>query len=172
MRRTPVSPNHPSNHHSATGTSLTSMGWRTLHLVDVDNLLGDPGCAEGARIRRLFDAYREVSSFRHGDHVVVATGCNARHALAVEIAWPNVCHRRRAGRDGADMALLEESEWAAVAGRFGRVVIGSGDRIFLAAMDRLRAADISVDFVARRRSLATAIAVRAGDCISYLPEPA
>ncbi len=148
------------------------MGWRTLHLVDVDNLLGDPGCCEGDTISNLFHSYRQVSSFNVGDHVVVATGCNARHALAVELAWPNVCHRRRAGADGADLALLEESEWATAAGRFGRVVIGSGDRIFLDAMDRLRAVDIRVDFVARRRSLASAIAVRARDCIRFLPEVA
>src|SRR3954466_10514359 len=114
MRRTLVSPNHASKYHPTRGA---------------DNLLGDPGCVEPARIRTVFDGYRYVSSFDHGDHVVVATGCKAQHALAVEVAWPNGCHRRRAGRDGADMVLLEESEWAATAGRFDRVVIGSGDRI-------------------------------------------
>ncbi len=170
MRRVPVSTHHPSLHRPAASTLLASMGWRTLHLIDVDNLLGDPGCCEGDRIRGLFDAYRLASSFVPGDHVVVATGCNAQHALEVELAWPTVCHRRRSGRDGADMALLEESEWAARAGRFRRVVIGSGDRIFLDAMDRLRAVDITVDFVARRRSLAAAIGVRARDCIRFLPE--
>jgi hypothetical protein len=70
------------------------------------------------------------------------------------------------------MALLEESEWAAASGRFDRVVIGSGDIIFLDAMDRLRAANIAVDFVSRRRSLSTAISVRANGCIRYLPEGA
>ena len=70
------------------------------------------------------------------------------------------------------MALLEESEWAASTGRFSRVVIGSGDRIFLHAMDRLRAADITVDFVSRRRTLAGAIATRARGNTRFLPEAA
>ena len=73
MHRTLVSPNHPSNYRSATDTPDTSIGRRTRHLIDVDNLLGDPGCAEGAPIRGLFDAYRQASSFNHGDQVVVAT---------------------------------------------------------------------------------------------------
>lgn len=160
MRRANVSPNHPSLHRTAA---------RTLHLVDVDNLLGDPECTEVPRISSLFETYRRVSSFVTGDQVVVATGCNARHVLAVEAAWPNVCHRRRKGRDGADMALLEESEWAANSGRFSRVVIGSGDRIFLQAMDRLRAVDIAVDFVSSPRSLASAIAMRARGSVHLLP---
>jgi len=162
MRRITASPNHPSLHRIAAA--------RTLHLIDVDNLLGDPGCTEPQRISKLFETYRNVSSFAEGDQVVVATGCNAHHVLAVEAAWPSVCHRRRAGQDGADMALLEESEWAADTGRFTRVVIGSGDRIFLHAMDRLRAADITVDFVSLRRTLASAIATRALGNIRYLPE--
>jgi len=170
MRRTPISPNHPSNHRPTKGVWPPTFERRTLHLVDIDNLLGDPGCEDGAHIRALFDCYRDLAGFNFGDQVVVATGCNARHALEVELAWPSVCHRRQSGRDGADMALLEESQWAADRGRFTRVVIGSGDRIFLEAMDRLRAVDIAVDFVARRRSLATAIAVRAGGRIQYVPE--
>jgi len=171
MRTNTVSPNHPSRHVPGTRPELAKAGWRTLHLVDVDNLLGDPNCTQPERIDSLFAAYRRASSFAPGDQVVVATGCNARHALTVEMAWPSVCHRRRAGRDGADMALLEESEWAADTGRFSRVVIGSGDRIFLAALDRLRSADIAVDFVSRRNSLSAALALRARGCVRYLPEP-
>ncbi len=162
MRRAPISPQHPSLHRIAAA--------RTLHLIDADNLLADPDCTEDHRIRTMFESYRQVSSFAKGDQVVVATGCNAPHVLAVEGAWPSVCHRRRAGRDGADMALLEESEWAANTGRFARVVIGSGDRIFLDAMDRLRAVDITVDFVSLRRTLAAAIATRANGHINYLPD--
>ena len=120
----------------------------------------------------MFDAYRQASAYTHGDHVVVATGCNSQHALTVELAWPSVCHRRRSGPDGADMALLEESDWAASVGRFRRVVIGSGDRIFLAALDRLRSADITVQVVSRRRSLSSALALRARGSVQFLAEPA
>jgi hypothetical protein len=39
-------------------------------------------------------------------------------------------------------------------------------------MDRLRAADITVDFVSLRRTLASAIATRASGNIRFLPEAA
>lgn len=68
------------------------------------------------------------------------------------------------------MALLDGAEWAANTARFSRVVIGSGGRIFLVAMDRLRAVDITVDFVSLRRALAAAIATRALGNIQFLPE--
>ena len=164
--------NHPSRHVLGQREQLAAAGWRTLHLVDADNLLGDPNCTDATHIGSVFAAYRQASAFAHGDHVVVATGCNGQHALSVELAWPSVCHRRRSGPDGADMALLEESQWAAGVGRFRRVVIGSGDRIFLAALDQLRSADITVDVVSRRRSLSSALALRARGSVQYLPEPA
>jgi hypothetical protein len=147
-----------------------SVGGRTLHLVDVDNLLGDPCTTDVARVDLLFRDYRRISNFVPGDHVVVATGCNAQHVFAVESAWPTVCHRRRAGADGADMALLDEADWAASSMRYDRVVIGSGDRIFLEALDRLRAVDLAVDVVACARSLARAFAVRALGHVHLLPD--
>jgi hypothetical protein len=138
--------------------------------VDVDNLLGDPRTTDERRIDLLFREYRRVADFADGDHVVVATGCNSRHVFAVEAAWPSACHRRRAGADGADMALLDEADWAARSRRYDRVVIGSGDRIFLEALDRLRAVDLGVEVVACARSLARAFAERARGHIHLLPE--
>jgi hypothetical protein len=134
---------------------------RTLHLVDADNLLGDPDTVNRAHIASVFLQYRHASRFRIGDQVVVATGCNGLHVFEVEAAWPGVSHRRRSGADGADLELLEEADWAARSGRFRRVVIGSGDRIFMVAIDVLRSADVVVDVVARPESLATCLALQA-----------
>ena len=111
---------------------------RTLHLVDADNLLGDPNTCDEEFIAATFDAYRKAAGHRPGDHIVVATGTNSRHVYAVENAWPNASHRRRSGTDGADLELLDAAEWAARSGRFDRAVIGSGDRIFMVAFDLLR----------------------------------
>jgi hypothetical protein len=134
---------------------------RTLHLVDADNLLGDPNTVDRERIQSVFVKYRHASGFRVGDQVVVATGCNGRHVFEVEAAWPGVTHRRRSGADGADLELLDAADWAARSGRFGRVVIGSGDRIFMTAVDVLRSADVVVDVVARAESLASCLALQA-----------
>lgn len=133
-------------------------GERTLHLVDADNLLGDPNTIDCDLIGSVFGQYRRAAGHRVGDHVVVATGRNGLHVFEVEAAWPGASHRRRSGEDGADLELLDEAEWAARSGRYGRVVIGSGDRIFMAAVDVLRSADVEVDVVSRAESLATCLA--------------
>ncbi len=180
------SPNHPSMRRLLSPNELVRTGGsqkpdgvdgrgagpsgRALHLVDVDNLLGDPRTTDPTCVHLLFDDYRRVAQFREGDHVVIATGCSPKHVFVVEAAWPTACHRRRAGADGADMALLEEADWAASSRRYDRVVIGSGDRIFLDALDRLRAVDLNVDVVARARSLARAFAIRALGHVHLLPE--
>ena len=174
----PVSPNHPSMQQAPSvrvaprscSSRACGPAGRALHLVDVDNLLGDPATTDPARVHLLFDNYRRVAQFTIGDHVVVATGCNPQHVFAIEAAWPTACHRRRAGADGADMALLEEADWAVASLRYDRVVIGSGDRIFLEALDRLRAVDLNVDVFARSHSLARAFAIRALGHIHLLPE--
>jgi hypothetical protein len=142
---------------NATGASCE----RTLHLVDADNLLGDPNTVDHVHIESVFVQYRQASGFRVGDQVVIATGRNGLHVFEVEAAWPGVSHRRRSGADGADLELLDEADWAARSGRFGRVVIGSGDRIFMTAIDVLRSANVIVDVVARPESLASCLALQA-----------
>src|SRR5262245_11167057 len=97
--RNRVSPNHPSLHRP-TGFS------RTLHLIDVDNLLGDPLTTDRQRIDLVLGEYRHAAEYAAGDQAVLATCCNPEHALAIELSWPNACHRRRSGADGADLALI------------------------------------------------------------------
>jgi hypothetical protein len=143
---------------------------RTVHLIDADNLLGDPATTDRARIEAVFEAYRRAADFRVGDQVILATGCNGAHVLEVELAWPGAEHRRRAGADGADLELLDAAEWLAASQRFDRVVIGSGDLIFCVALDVLRAADIRVDVVARPRSLAQGLRVCAGDGLRWMDD--
>ena len=58
------------------------------------------------------------------------------------------------------MELLDEARWAASSRRFRRVVIGSGDRIFMVAVDVLRSADVVVDVVSRQESLAACLALQ------------
>jgi len=114
-------------------------------------------------------AYRRASGFRPGDQVVLAANADGLHAAALHLAWPGVSHRWKAGADGADMELLEVASWAASSRRFDRVVLGSGDRIFLAALDELRIRDIRVDVVSRRNAMAAALAIRAGGAM-YLDD--
>ena len=144
---------------------------RALHLVDIDNLLGDPATDDEVEIGWTVHTYKGVASFEEGDHVVVATSPFGRHAFAIGTAWPGAQHLWRKGRDGADLALLEHAAWAMEAGNFDRVVIGSGDRIFLVALEWFEGAGIPVEVVSRRRSLAAALRTRARS-VRYMPEAA
>lgn len=143
----------------------------TLHLIDIDNLLGDPRMTDRATIERTYEHYRWVADYRPGDHVVVATGCNGMHVLEVELAWPGVSHRRKRGQDGADHVLCAEAEWAAANGAYDRVVIASGDREFMVAFQNLLSAGVNVQVVASHRRLAVGLAALAHGRLRYFGTP-
>jgi hypothetical protein len=142
---------------------------RTLHLVDIDNLTGDPTCTDPRLLRRIVDTYRVLAGYTPGDHVVMATGCNGRHVLEAELAWPGVLHRRRKGPDGADLELIDSFDTAIATSRYTRVVIGSGDQTFTRiASDTIRAG-LHLTVVSRRNSLAGDLRKVAGLRVRYLP---
>jgi len=135
---------------------------RTLHLVDIENLLGDPRAA-GPAIAAAIEAYRSAMRVAPGDHVVIA--CN--HGLAVDagLAWPGARLRTGSGPDGADLALIDDADPAYVAAHYDRVVIGSGDGIFTGLAADLRALGTAVCVVARDGSLSRALRSVAGVAI-------
>ena len=142
-----------------------------LHLVDIDNLLGDPRTTDRSEIEAVLELYRQVSGYRLGDHVVIATGCNGLHVLEVELAWPGILHRRKRGPDGADQVLLAEAESAVVNGAYDRVVIASGDRELMVAFECLLDAGFEVEVIAHHRRLARGFAALAHGRIRYFPTP-
>lgn len=118
---------------------------RTLHVVDADNLTGGPTehqcVADQAACR-----YRETAGIRDGDIVVV--GSDLRSAAVTAFAWPAARLLRATGTDAVDHLLLDDLAPSLVQGRFGRVVLGSGDGIFARRLAQLRAASIRVEVVA------------------------
>jgi hypothetical protein len=135
--------------YSESKTEVWEAG-RTLHLVDVENIVGDPVADDGS-VRAAVEAYKKAASVRPDDLAVVAS--NGKLAMAAGQAWPGALLRIGRGPNGADLALLEEAppEW--VAGRFSRVVIGSGDGIFVDLVRRLRLQGQSVTVVGRPGSI-------------------
>jgi hypothetical protein len=129
---------------------------RTLHLVDVDNLLGDPRQASPASVAATLAAYRRAVRVLPVDLVVVAT--NPGLALDVGLAWPGPLLRAARGPDGADLALLADladlMAAGAFPGRLSRVVFGGGDHIYEPAARRLAAAGTQVVVVSRPGALA------------------
>lgn len=143
---------------------------RRLHLLDADNLIGDPRVTDPGVIGRCFRDYCSVAGHRPGDHVVVGTGCNGVHALAVQQAWQPARVVRRSGPDGADLALIEAATVEAERHRYTHFVIGSGDHRFADLYDELVDKGYPVTVVSRSRSLSRALRSRAGDQVLYLPD--
>jgi hypothetical protein len=135
---------------------------RRLHLVDIENLVGDPLPSRGqvGQVRGLYEA---LLAFGAMDQVEVASS----HLTLVSAAlgWPDAHHRARSGPDGADLALLDVLRHEDVAGRFTHVVIGSGDHLFAEEAARLAAQGVRVTVVSRRRSLSPQLELAAHEVI-------
>jgi hypothetical protein len=125
---------------------------RTLHLVDIENLLGAPR-ASAADVADVLDRYLELAGWRWGDIVNVA----ANPGLALEFAWNlpvDASLHTASGPDGADLALLAHAAPEFVERRAGRMVIGSGDHAFISRALAARARGVGVVVVARAASVA------------------
>lgn len=125
---------------------------RTLHVIDVENLVG--GSAAGAAaVAPTVAAYRATAAVRPDDHAVIAAGPTL--AIAAGMAWPGAQLRFGHGLDGADRALLDACDPAFVAEHYDRVVIASGDHCFGPLVAALRARGVAVLVVVKdERSLA------------------
>ena len=81
---------------------------RSLHLVDIENLLSDPFCEDTDHIEATISDYKHVSKWRVGDQVLVAANRWLSKKLAFSLQdW--TCRLFTAqGPDGADLRLIEE----------------------------------------------------------------
>jgi hypothetical protein len=125
-------------------TSSTS---RTLHLVDLENLLGDPG-ADAATALAMLDTYLHVAHWHVDDHVILATNPWLMTKIAFDLPIPLNAHAAH-GPDGADLMLLSLAPPELVVKRYARLVVGSGDGIFATRARAVSDQGIAVDVVAR-----------------------
>jgi hypothetical protein len=128
---------------------------RTLHLVDLENLLGDQ-----RRERCAVDGFRhylELARWSPGDQVIVAS--HPEIVGQIGFAHPVPCNLdATVGNDAADVMLLSLAPVELVARRYTRLVIGSGDGIFLARARAARALGVGVLVVAREDCVAARFA--------------
>lgn len=126
---------------------------RTLHLIDLENLVGRSQGSE-RMVAETLATYRCTIAPRAGDHVVIASGRGLM--MAAGTAWPGARLCLGRGIDGADLALLDVARpVTSVATAYDRVVIGSGDGIFAPLAAELRRAGVVVCVVSRRESLSS-----------------
>jgi hypothetical protein len=131
-------------------TSFASHEVRSLHLVDIENLVGSTLLTE-ADVLATATTYAAVAAIARHDLVVLASSHFT--APAAWFGWPNARRVLQSGPDGADLALIRVIDTENVAVRFDRVVIASGDGMFAEPAARLQAAGVSVTVVARPTSL-------------------
>ena len=125
---------------------------RTLHLIDLENLAGG-SAASSADIEIALDGYERLAPFGADDQRVVA--CGKRLVFPAKDRWPGALVRRARGIDGADRLLLDAADPADVAGRFDRVVVGSGDHIFTDLVLELDRQAVGVCVVSRPEALSS-----------------
>jgi hypothetical protein len=133
---------------------------RSLHLVDIENLMGGPAfTVEDAA--DLVGEYAPVAELGPKDLTVVASSHYA--AYAAWFGWPNARRLVKSGRDGADLALADVMLNEDICRRFERVVVGSGDGIFAHPSAWLQANGCSVTVVCRPGSLSRELAFAVRD---------
>ncbi len=125
---------------------------RTLHLVDLENLLGDRRKEEVALdgLRR----YLALARWAEGDQVLVAAHPEIIRQIGFEPPVSCSLHAT-AGDDAADRMLLAHAPAELVARRYSRLVVGSGDGIFAGRAVAARARGVGVAVVARADGCST-----------------
>lgn len=137
---------------------------RTLHLIDIENLVGSTGFKTGS-VASVANNYGTAAEICCEDHVIVASSHFT--ALPVWCGWPNARRLVRSGADGADLALIKVIETEDIPRRFDRVVIASGDGIFAEPAAWLQAHGCAVTVVTRRDALSRQLYFAARD-VRYL----
>jgi len=118
---------------------------RALHLIDLENLCGGTRPSPGL-VAAIEAAYRLSAPVGPMDQTVLGTSEAAARAMYFNWGGP-ARWVHRSGPDGADLKLLEVLEQEQVVGRFGRVVIGSGDGVFADCVGYLQQLGVQVTVV-------------------------
>ena len=107
----------------------TAAAWRTVHVVDVENLLcGAHLGATAEQVRACLEEYR--AAVGAGPDDVFYLGANPGLWFTVHEAAGGQRVVGYRGKDGADRALLEVVDGDLVVERFDRICIASGDHAF------------------------------------------
>lgn len=141
---------------------------RTIAFIDLENLTGvAPEDAPTWAWRSTFRAMADLAALDATDLAVIAV--NPALAYLASSCAPGALLRCRRGKDGADHALIDE-----IVGmgdrldRFDRVVIASGDRAFIPAVQQLTGRGMRTELVARPNGCSLQLRM-AAHCVHWLP---
>ena len=141
---------------------------RRLHLIDVENLAGNP-TPDAAQARNLLARYLLLVGVGTWDQVVIASSHLALKKTGCW--WPGARYLVRSGPDGADLALLDLARHERIAERFPQITIASGDGIFAQAAASLETTGSRVNAVSRRAARSRQLALAVGWKVTYIDPP-
>lgn len=143
--------------------SKTERAKRTLCVVDVEN------CASTSdlSLERALHVHEAISK-AVPEAVMHVVGCSHRNAAAAGFAFNRSRLVVRSGVDGADLALIAVLETERIEQRFGRVIVASGDHIFVPVIKRLRDAGVEVEALSIKEQLSRELACNCSS-VRYLP---
>ena len=122
---------------------------RTLHLIDIENLVGC-GKVTAEAVAQVRRRYMSASKAEINDTYCIAAHPINRNALLE--GWRGASYLYRKGKDGADQALLNIYWGLQSPERFQRIVLGSGDFIFWQLLEDAKRVGITIEVLARKGS--------------------
>jgi hypothetical protein len=144
------------------GSQMGDAPNRSLHLVDIENLAGGPFTEPDAAILAMRQALM-LAQWAPGDHVYIA----ANRWLLAQVCFVDLGFSCRwlvgRGADGADLRLLDVAADRRMLGRYGRLVVHSGDGIFAVLATEFRHLGRPVAVVAPAGCLSRRLARTASD---------
>jgi hypothetical protein len=141
---------------------------RALHLIDLENIVGNPD-ATRLEVEAALEAFTAAAAVGSDDLVAVAVNHRLykRACLSLDRGWDV---KLASGPDACDHVLLDAAPVDWVAERFDRLVVGSGDAIFLDLVVSVRRRATPVWVVAQGRCLSRRMASAASRAVR-LPMP-
>lgn len=131
---------------------------RTVHLVDLENVVGSGHLTECAA-RNAYLAYTGLGVVGPRDLVIV--GVSHHNLMAAAYGWPHVRCRARSGPDGADLLLQDVMSDEHLEDRFGAAVLVTGDGGFAEPVAALIGRGLPIGIIAPAGRLSTKLRLAA-----------
>lgn len=131
---------------------------RTVHLVDLENVVGSGHLTEYAA-HNAYTAYTGLGVVGPCDLVIV--GVSHHNLIAASYGWPHARCRARSGPDGADLLLQEVMGDEHLEDRFGAALLVTGDGGFAEPVAALIGRGLPVSVIAPAGRLSTKLRLAA-----------
>lgn len=136
---------------------------RSQHLIDVENLYGEHH--EALYEPEFGELYTAVVG--RGPNDLITVGADRSHALDAALAFPGCRRVMGSGPNGADLALIDSIDWPSLQRGCDRLVIASGDGVFVEVAEIGRRHGLGIVVVSREKGLSRRLRAQADEVIEF-----